>query len=170
MKKNNLIPWGKPVLSEKDEKFVLKALNSSWISGGSYVSLLEKKCSDYLNCSYVSSVSNGTLAILVSYMALDLKKNDEIIIPSFGYMAAANVAINLGLKVVFCDVDKDTWCMSPETLNKKLSKNTKVIVAIHTYGNVCEMEEIMKIAKESTPSTRKKTITRTYPDQCMRLL
>ena len=61
-------------------------------------------------------------------------------------MAAANVAKNLGIKPVFCDVDEDTWCMSVNNINK-ISNKTKAIVAIHSYGNVCEMDEIIKLAK-----------------------
>ena len=75
-------------------------------------------------------------------MALNLKKNDEIIIPGYGYMAAANLALLMGLTPVFADVDIDTFCVTADSIKKKITKRTKLIVVTHTYGNVCDLKQI----------------------------
>ena len=94
------------------------------------------------------AVSNGTTAIQLAYLGLGLKPGDEIIVPGFSFMAAANIALHMGLKPVFAEVDKDTWCLSAKELPKYISSKTKAIVPIHTYGNVCDMDAVMKIADE----------------------
>ena len=68
--------------------------------------------------------------------------------PSFSFMAAANIALHMGIKPVFAEVDQDTWCLSAKELPKYISSKTKAIIPIHTYGNVCDMDAIMKIANE----------------------
>ena len=94
------------------------------------------------------AVSNGTAAIHLIYLAMDLKKGDEIIVPGFGYMAAANLAIQMGLKPIFADVDLDSFCVTAENIEKKISKKTKLIVITHTYGNVCDIKPIIKLSKK----------------------
>ena len=77
-----------------------------------------------------------------------IDEGDEVIIPGFGYMAAANIALQMGLKPVFADVDQNTFCVTSEQIKKRISKKTKLIVLIHTYGNVCDLKSIIKIAKK----------------------
>ena len=77
--------------------------------------------------------NNGTSAILLIYQALNLKSGDEIILPGFGYMAAANLALQLGIKPVFVDIDEDTFCIDVKKIKNKITKKTKLIVAINTY-------------------------------------
>ena len=90
-----MIPWAKPDFYGYEEKYLKQALKSTWISDGSFVKKLEKNFSNYLKTNESIAVCNGTAAIHLVYMALDLKKNDEIIVPGFGYMAAANLAIGI---------------------------------------------------------------------------
>ena len=83
----------------------------------------------------ITSVSNGTAALQVALMSLGLKFGDSNS-PGFGYMAAANVALSMGLKPIFVDVDEKTWCIDINSLSNIISKKTKVVIAIHTYGNM----------------------------------
>ena len=101
----------------------------------------------FLKINYLGVTSSGSAAINLAYLILELKPGDEIVVPGFGFLAAANVAQTLGLKVIFADVDPNTFCVNVDTIKKVLSKKTKLILIIHTYGNMCNMNEIVSLAK-----------------------
>ena len=117
-----MIPWAKPDFYGYEEKYLKEAIKSTWISDGKFLTRLEKNFSNYLSVRESIAVSNGTAAIHLIYLAMDLKKGDEIIVPGFGYMAAANLAIQMGLKPIFADVDLDTFCVTAENIKKKFQK------------------------------------------------
>ena len=142
------IPWAKPDYWGNEIEYVNKALASSWISGGEYIDRLENDFKKYLNKKHILAVSNGTTAIHLAYLGLDIKSGDEIIIPGFCFLAAANIAILAGAKPVFVEVDKDTWCMDLNDLKRKITSRTKAIVPVHTYGNVCDMDGLMQLSQE----------------------
>jgi len=142
------IPWAKPNFWGNEIQYVTEALQSNWISGGQYLEKLESEFSSILNTKHVLAVSNGTTAIHLAYLGLELKPGDEIIVPGFAFLAAANVAIQMGFKPVFAEVDPQTWCLSAKELPKYITNKTKAIVPVHTYGNVCDMDEIIKIAEK----------------------
>lgn len=144
----DFIPWAKPDFWGNEHKYVVEALASSWISGGEFVDRLEQQFSDLCDGSKAVAVSNGTSALHLAYLALNIQPGDEIILPGFGFMAAANVALHMNAKPVFCDVDPRTWCVRAIDIESRLSSNTRAIVVVHTYGNVCDMESIMRLANE----------------------
>ena len=141
------IPWAKPLVNKKDIQYLNKAVNSQWIAKGEYVQNFEKKLKKFLKINYLGVTSSGSAAINLAYLILELKPGDEIVVPGFGFLAAANVAQTLGLKVIFADVDPNTFCVNVDTIKKVLSKKTKLIIVIHTYGNMCNMNEIVSLAK-----------------------
>ena len=143
------IQWAKPSLKHADKKYLIKSFNSNWISDGFFINKLESSFAKYLNSKKILTVNNGTSAIHIIYLALNLKRGDEIILPAYGYMAAANLALQMDLKPVFVDVDYETFCINVEKIRKKITKKTKLIVAINTYGNLCNFTELKKINKES---------------------
>ena len=102
------IPYAKPSLINVDKKHLIKAFDSTWISGGFYVDSFEKNFAKFLNCNKALSVNNGTSAIDLVYQSLSLKPGDEIIFPGYGYMAASNLALKYGYKPKFVDVDPDS--------------------------------------------------------------
>ena len=130
------IPWAKPCLWGDEAEYVKDAISSSWISGGPFIEQLEAHLRHYLKIPYGVSVSNGTSAIHLAYLSLDIKGGDEVILPAYGFLAAANMTLHVGAKPVFCDVDSRSWVAT-----------AKEIVVIHTYGNVSPMDEIMDMAK-----------------------
>ncbi|MDP2073007.1 MAG: DegT/DnrJ/EryC1/StrS family aminotransferase [Anaerolineales bacterium] len=144
----NTIPWASPHYWGNEERYVLDALKSSWISGGAYVDQLERDFARYCDSPHVAVTSNGTTALHLAFLALDLRAGDEVIVPGFGFMAAANVALNMGAKPVFSEVDRATWCTTAKDIERCLSPKTKAIVPIHTYGNVCDMKPIMELSAD----------------------
>lgn len=140
------IPWAKPTFWGDEEKYVSEALSSSWISGGPFVDQLEKHIADYCGVPHALAVSNGTTAIHLAYLAIGLDQRDEVIVPGFCFQAAANIAIHLKAKPVFAEVDPKSWCVTAAEIEKCLSSRTKAIIAVHTYGNVCDLDEIKELA------------------------
>lgn len=143
---DELIPWAKPALWGNERKYVDEALASTWISGGPYIERFEKEFREYSNVKHALATSNGTTAIHMAYLALGLGTGDEVIVPSFAFMAAANMALNVGATPVFADVDARTWCLDAASIEARITNRTKVIVPIHTFGNVCDMDAIKAVA------------------------
>lgn len=142
------IPWAEPRYWGNEERYALDALRSQWISGGPYVDRLEKDLSAFLGTPRALATSNGTTAIQGAFLGIGLLPGDEIVVPGFTFMAAANVALHMGAVPVFADVDPDTWLVTAETIEKVLTPRTRAIVPVHTYGNVCDMQPILDLAAE----------------------
>ena len=145
-----MIPYAEPVYFGNEEKYVLDAVNSKWISGGDYVNKFETQLSDYLGRITITT-SNGTSALELAYLSILGNANRSlcnVVVPAFGFMAAANVAKNLGLDVRFADVDKYTWLIDTNKVKELVDDNTLAIVAIHSYGNVCNIEDIKYQVKD----------------------
>jgi perosamine synthetase len=171
----NKIPWAKPTLFGLEKKYIIKALSSSWISAGPFVLKLENLFKKKFNTKYAFAVSNGTSALHLAFLASGLKPGDEIVVPGFGYMAAANIAKLMNLKIIFSDVNKNTFCLDLENLKKVISKKTKAVVTINTYGNVHDLDKIKKYlskkkilfvedAAESLGSKLKNKLSGTFGD------
>ena len=126
---------------------IQEVLDSAAYINGKAVKDFTQNLSTYLGVDHVIPCANGTDALQIAMMALDLKAGDEIITPSFTYIATTEVVALLGLKPVFVDVDPITFCMDVESLKKAITPKTKLIVPVHLYGHAAPMEEIMEIAK-----------------------
>lgn len=142
------IPWARPVFWGDEHRFVREALDSTWISGGPFVDRLEQGFSALSGGARALAVSNGTTAIQLAYLAFGVGTDDEIVVPGFGFLAAANVALNIAARPVFCEVDPQTWCMRAEDIEPCLTARTRAIVVVHTYGNVCDMGPILALAND----------------------
>src|SRR3990167_8689521 len=104
------IPLAYPDISDKEKKYVLDAIGSSWISSsGKYLETFEEKFSKLVKTKYTALVSNGTVALHLALLALDLKPGDEVLVPSLTYIATANAVRYMGGEPVFVDVDEKTW-------------------------------------------------------------
>lgn len=137
-----------PKIFGHEKKWVGKAIDSTWVSDGPFVSQLEETASTLLGIKNVVAVSNGTTALHACYLALGLKPGDEILLPGYGYQGAANIALISHFSPRFVDVDPRTWCMDPQNLEKNITAKTQAVIVIHSYGNVCDMRSIMKIAEK----------------------
>ncbi len=142
------IPWMRPCFSGKEKEYLIDALDSTWISGGKYIEKLENKMKDYIKTPYAISCANGTAALHLAFLALSIGEGDEVILPGFGFMAAANVLLHLKSIPVFVDIDEKTWCMSASAIKKSITSSTKAIVVIHPLGNLCDMDAMLQISRQ----------------------
>jgi perosamine synthetase len=122
------------------------ALTTAANAGGKRVQEFEKLLSSYVGSRYAVAVNSGTSALQASLYALDIKKGDEVLLPSFTFVATANSVVSVGAKPVFVDVLPENYTMDPKDLKKKITKKSKAIIPVHLYGNFAYMREISEIA------------------------
>ena len=135
-------------IKDQIDKNLIECIESGRLVNGPIVTDFCNNLSKYLDVKNVIPCANGTDAIQIAFMALGLKPGDEIICPSWTYIATAEAAAILGLKPVMCDVDPDTFNVSSKYIEPLITKKTKAIVPVHLYGQSCEMEGIMNLAKK----------------------
>lgn len=142
-------PVYEPTLTGNEKKYVNECLDTSWISSkGKFVNEFEEKFANYIGDKYGIAVCNGTVAIHLALAVLGITSGDEVIVPTFTYIASANPILQLGAKPVFVDSLESTWQMDPDDIEKKITDRTKAIVVVHLYGHPCDMDKIMEIAKK----------------------
>jgi perosamine synthetase len=142
-----MIPFAKPTYFGKEESYVLEALKSTWISDGPFVTSFEETLEQELNIQHVLTTSNGTSALHLAYLSLGINPYDvphpyytNIIVPGFGFQAAANIARLVGANPVFVDVDPDTWLVTEDNIRNS-NLPAKTVVVTHTYGNVVTLSD-----------------------------
>jgi perosamine synthetase len=140
------IPWARPTLRGSEDSMVLDALHSTWISGGPYVERLEAKTAEIMGVRHAITVSNGTTALELALRSLRLKPGDEVIVPAFTFVAAANMALVVGLKPVYADIDPATWLLAAAEIDRLATPQTKAVIPVHLYGNVADMDAIRSVA------------------------
>ncbi len=127
---------------------IISSIESGKFVNGPIVKQFSENLSSYLNIRNVIPCANGTDALQISFMALGLQPGDEIICPSWTYIATAEAAAILGIKVVFCDVDLDTFNSTSDLIEPHINDKTKAIVPVHLYGQSCDMSPIINLAKK----------------------
>ncbi|HSM05495.1 MAG TPA: DegT/DnrJ/EryC1/StrS family aminotransferase [Longimicrobiales bacterium] len=140
------IPFARPAFWGREREYVDEALASTWVSGGPFVERFEEGLASALKVPEVVVVSNGTTAIHLAFLALDIRPGDEVIVPGFCFLAAANVALHMGAVPVFAEVDEASWCLDPTDVERRITPRTRAIVPVHTYGNVCDMSALSAVA------------------------
>lgn len=128
---------------------VLQVMESSAFINGKQVQDFATNLSSYLNVKHTIPCANGTDALQIAMMALDLQPGDEVIIPSFAYISPAEVIALLRLIPVFVEVDPKTFCLDAAAVEKAITPKTKAIIPVHLYGQSAPMNEIMTIAKKN---------------------
>ena len=143
------IPLAMPDLSGNEEKYVVDAIRSTWISSmGAYKQRFEEDFAKLCGTEKAIGVSNGTVALHLALLALDVGPGDEVLIPSLTFIATANAVRYIGAEPVFVDVDPNTWCIDPKLLEGNITDRTKGIVAVHLYGHPADMDAINQFAGE----------------------
>ena len=144
------IPVADPDIGEEEERAVLEVVHSGWISSQSpYVKLFEKEFAEWIGIRHAIAVSNGTVAIHLALLALDVGPGDEVIVPDLTFASPANMVILAGARLVLVDVTREHWCIDPRDFRKKMSSNTKAVIVVHPYGHPAGMDEILEIAREN---------------------
>lgn len=142
-----------PYLGTEEKNAILSvlkegSLTSSSFGGGKNVREFEKLASTFVKSKYAIAVNSGTAALQASLYALNLKKDDEVIVPSFTFVATANAVISTGAKPIFADIIKENFTIDPDDIEKKISKKTKAIIPVHLYGNVGLIKRILEISRK----------------------
>ena len=136
-------------IKEEVDSQIKDVIDSCAFINGPKVKEFQAQLEEYLGVNHVIPVANGTDALQIALMALDLKHGDEIIVPAHTYVATAEVIALLGLKPIMVDVDPDTFNLTSEIVKKSITDKTKAIVPVHLYGQCAEMEEIISLGKQN---------------------
>jgi perosamine synthetase len=143
------IPVNEPLLNGNELKYVTECIESGWISSeGPFVEKFENKFSKIVQRNHSISVTNGTAAIDACIEVLNIKKGDEIIMPTFTIISCINQIIRLGAKPVLIDSDPITWNMDVNLIEGKITNKTKAIMVVHIYGLPVDMNPVIEIAKK----------------------
>lgn len=135
-------------IADEVETAVLEVLRSGYYVLGPNVKAFEEEAAQFLNCRHAISCANGSDALYIALLALDIKPGDEVITTPFTYVATAEAITQIGAKPVFADIDLQTFNIDAESIKKNISDKTKAIIVVHLYGQSCDMQSIMSIAQE----------------------
>jgi perosamine synthetase len=143
-----MINMARPQIGDDEKQAVLEVLDSGIIAQGPRVKAFEDAFAQMCGTSYAIATTSGTTALHVAMIAHGIGKGDEVITSAFTFIASANSILYVGAKPVFVDIDPRTFNLDVSKIEKAITKKTKAILPIHLYGLSCDMDPIMKIAKE----------------------
>lgn len=147
MMKNDYIPFHKPLVTDDEINEVVDTVKSGWWTMGPKTLRFESEFRSYIGAKFSLAVSSWTAAAHLALEAMGLKEGDEVIVPSFTFTASAEIVCYFKAKPVIVDVDKDSFNISPEEIEKNISDKTKAIIPVHYGGNPCNMDEIVELSK-----------------------
>tara|TARA_B100000315_G_scaffold190709_1_gene180832 strand:- start:439 stop:1563 length:1125 start_codon:yes stop_codon:yes gene_type:complete len=142
------IQFHKPHISQKELDSVSETIKSGWLTMGSKTLEFEEEFKNYIGSQYTISTNSATAALHLALNALDVKKNDEIIIPTNTFIATAEAIVYTGATPVLCDIDRRTHNLNIECLEKLITSRTKVLIPVHFGGHPCDMDEILRIGQQ----------------------
>ena len=145
----NKIPLTRPFFDEKEINEIRNVLDSGWVAGqGPENKKLEEEFSKYIDVNYSVCCSNCTAALHLSLIALGIKKDDEVIVPDYTFPATAHAVLYCGAVPIFVDINEKTYNIDVALIESKITKKTKAIIPVHTFGQCADMDIILKIAKK----------------------
>lgn len=150
-KENNFefIPYGRQWINENDILSVTNVLRSNRLTQGPIVEKFERAVAEYCGAKYAIATNSGTSALHIACLAAGINEGDEVITSPITFVASANCAVYCRAKPIFADIDKKTYNISPEEIDKKISSKTKAIIAVHFAGQSCDMKNIYEIVKRA---------------------
>ncbi len=137
-----------PKIGEEEEKAAVECIRSRNLASYEYIVKFQEDFKKYIGSEYALAVSSGTAALHLALRALDIKEGNEVVVPSFNFVAAVNAIKYVNAKPVFIDIRKEDFCLNPDLLEKCLTPKTKAILLTHMFGNPCDMDKIMAFAKQ----------------------
>jgi len=147
--RNKFLVFGKPHFDGDEIKEVIDTIKSGWWGTGPKAELFENKFKKYIGSKYALAVNSATAGLHLALKVLGVGPGDEVITTPLTFCSTVNVIIHCGAKPVFADVDIKSWNIDPNQIRKKITKRTKVILPVHLHGRPCNMDEIMRIAKNT---------------------
>ena len=142
-----MIPLTRPYFTEDELNEIKSVLKSAWVARGPKCTELEDSVKKFTGAQYAVAVSNCTAALHLALKSLGITDGDEVIVADFSYPATGFSVIYTGAYPVFCDVESTTYNINPLNIEDLITNNTKAIIPVHTFGNPCKMDDILKIAK-----------------------
>lgn len=143
-----MIPLSRPFFDDDELKEIKKVLGSGWVTQGPKVKEFEEKFAKCLDIKYAVAVSNCTAALHLSLLALGIKNGDEVIVADYTFPATGHSVLYCGAKPVFVDVDPKTYNIDINLIEDRITKKTKAIIPVHTFGQPAEMDAIVEIAEK----------------------
>lgn len=141
------LPVAEPSLSDKELQYVSECILTGWISSaGRFVTRFEQMLADYCGVRFAVATSNGTAALHLALLALDIGPGDEVVVPTLTFIATANAVSYTGARPVFVDSESETWNIDPSKIEEAVTSHTKAIIPVHLYGRPANMDPILKIA------------------------
>ncbi len=145
-----LILTAGPSITEKEISYVTDAVTNGWNDEwNKYILKLEENFAKYIGVKHAIPTTSCTGAMHLSLKGLGIKPGDEVIVPETTWIATAAVVTYVGAKPIFVDIEKDTWCINPDSVKKAITSKTRAIMPVHLYGGMARMDEIMTIAQEN---------------------
>ncbi len=147
---NDFIPFFLPSISQEEKDAVLRIMDSGWLTTGKETQSFEKEFANFINAKHALAVNSNTSGLILTYEACGIKEGTKILTTPYTFTATASAARHLNGHVVYADIEKDSYNISPEAIEKKLQedKSIKVIVPVHIAGNLCDMKTICETAKK----------------------
>ncbi|MBI4058782.1 DegT/DnrJ/EryC1/StrS family aminotransferase [Candidatus Microgenomates bacterium] len=143
-----MIPITKPVFDKSEERLVAKVLQSGWVTQGPKVAEFENLICEYTGAKYAVATTSATTALFLSLHLLGIDPADEVIVPSFSFIATSNVAVHVGATPIFADIDPRTYNIDPTQIERLITKKTRAIIPVDQIGLPADMDKILKIAKK----------------------
>lgn len=149
-----MIPINSPILGDEEKNEVMKVLESGQLTtaspeGGIYTRKFQDSVKSFLDVKHVFAVNSGTSALISSLLALGVKSGDEVLVPSFTFLATVNSVLLIGAKPVFVDIDLNHYTIDPKDLEKKVSNKSVAVIPVHLYGHPADMDNILEIGEKN---------------------
>ena len=145
----NKIEFNKPFTSNNDKKYINKLFKYNKFADGFF----QKKCENFIEkktkSKFIALTQNCTSALEISMILINLKKDDEVIMPSYTFTSTANAVLLRGAKPVFADINSYDANINYESVKKKINKRTKAIIVVHYAGNSCDMQKFLQLKKKT---------------------
>ena len=146
--RQSFLPFHSPVIAENEISAVVEVLKSGWLTTGAKVQEFERSFGELIGCRHAVAVNSGTAALHLALAAIGIQRGDEVILPTMTFGATAEVVLYFGAKPVLVDCDPDTLNMAPDGLEAAFNSKTKAIIPVHFGGQPCDMERILRFARE----------------------
>lgn len=144
----NFLPVAEPDLGPLEERFVLEAVRSGWVSSlGEFIDRLEREFAAFCGVEHCVALSNGTVALHVALLARGIGPGDEVIVPDLTFVATAAAVIHAGATPVLVDVDPVSMCIDPELVERAVTPKTKAIIPVHLYGHPAAMDALRDLGR-----------------------